>query len=81
MFWYNVLMTTLEKFISFAKTLDGDQRGSLDAVLTSVMESYSDNYALTEDELAEIDRRVADPNLQLASDAEITAIFGKSINA
>jgi hypothetical protein len=45
------------------------------------MESYSDNYALTEDELAEIDRRVADPNLQLASDAEITAIFGKSINA
>ena len=74
-------MTILEKFLSFVKELPSDQLGSLEAGLAELMESYSGDYALSKEEIAEIDRRMADPDPQYASQEEIIAIFGKPFTA
>lgn len=63
------------------KGLPAEQLGSLEANLAELMESYSDKYALTDEEISEIDRRMANPDPQFASQEEIVAIFGKPFSA
>lgn len=74
-------MTVLEKFVSFVKRLPAEQLGSLEANLADLMASYSEEFALTDEEISEIDKRIADPNPQFASQEEIVAIFGKPFSA
>ena len=74
-------MTMLDKFIAFASALPVDQRESVEESLAALMESMSDRYDLTPDELAEIDRRVAEPNPKYSSPAAIAKIFGKPFSA
>ena len=67
-------MTSLEKFVSFAQALPADQ-------LESVEASLSEQYGFAPEELAEIDRRMADPDPQFSSKADIAGIFGRSFPA
>jgi hypothetical protein len=74
-------MTSLEKFVSFARALPADQLESVEASLSALMESLSEQYDFAPEELAEIDRRIADPDPQFSSKADIAAIFGRSFPA
>lgn len=71
-------MTILEKFLTFAEGLAPDQRSEVDDFLASIMDSASPEFALTADELGEIDRRLADPNPERIADATIRAKLRQS---
>lgn len=70
-------MTVLETFLSFARGLPADRLQSVEAALAALMDAYSDRYAFTDAEMAELDRRVAEPKPAFADSAEIAALFGK----
>lgn len=70
-------MTMLDTFVSFAKGLPADRLQSVEAALAALMESYSEQYAFTDGELSELDRRVAEPKPTFADPAEIATLFGK----
>jgi hypothetical protein len=74
-------MTVLDKFVSFAQGLSADRREAIEAALAALMESHSPAYDFTVDELAEMDRRVADPNPGFADPDEIAKLFGKPFAA
>ncbi|MEP3422881.1 MAG: hypothetical protein ABJN35_14165 [Erythrobacter sp.] len=73
-------MTTLEKLIDFTQSLPANTRSEFEMTLEAMMISYSLQFDLTADEIAEVDQRVADPNPSYADPAEIAAIFGKSFS-
>ena len=68
-------MGVIEQFVVFAETLSDDRRREIEEILESIMESDSAEFVFTDEELEEIDRRLADPNPQYADPAEIEAIF------
>jgi hypothetical protein len=70
-------MTMLDIFVSFARSLPADRLQSVEAELAAMMEAYSERYAFDASELAELDRRVAEPNPAFANPAEIAALLGK----
>ena len=70
-------MGILESFVSFAKGLTGERRQEVEADLAALMESYSDRYEFTREELAELDRRMAEPRPQCAPAEDVERIFGK----
>jgi DNA repair ATPase RecN len=74
-------MTMLEKFISFTKDLPADQLESVEQSLAALMESLSEKYGFSAEQLIELDSRMAEEHPEYASEAEITKIFGKPFNA
>ncbi|BBB09112.1 MULTISPECIES: hypothetical protein [unclassified Sphingopyxis] len=74
-------MTSLEKFMSFAQALPADQLEAVEASLSALMESLSEQFDLSPRELAEIDRRVANPAPEFSSEAEIAKLFGQPFSA
>lgn len=74
-------MTSLEKFISFAQRLPADQLEAVEASLSALMDSLSEQFDFSAAELAEIDRRLADPAPEFSAPADIINIFGKSFAA
>ena len=70
-------MGILESFVSFAKGLTGERRQEVEADLAALMESYSDRYEFTREELEELDRRMAEPRPQFAPAEDVERIFGK----
>ena len=70
-------MTVIDRFISFARGLSADRLESVEEGLAALMESYSERHTFSSDELAEIDRRVAEPKPRFASAKEVEALFGK----
>lgn len=74
-------MTMLEKFIAFAKGLPADRLESVEEVLAALMESHSEKYDLTADQLAELDRRVAEERPEFSAEEDITKLFGKPFSA
>ena len=74
-------MTVLENFIAFASALPTDQRESVEQSLAALMESLSPEFDFTSEELAELDRRMAEPNPEFSDPADITKIFGKPFRA
>jgi hypothetical protein len=73
----NRSMGILDQFLSFAEQLKGERRQAFEAELAALMESYSDEHAFRPDELSELDRRVAEPHPQFASEEEVARIFGR----
>ncbi|MEH6828553.1 hypothetical protein [Parasphingorhabdus sp.] len=71
----------LEKFISFTKYLPADQLESVEQSLAALMESLSEKYGFSAEQLIELDSRTAEEHPEYASEAEITKIFGKPFNA
>ena len=51
-------MSTLDKFVAFTEALSADRRHDIEEVLESLMSS--DDAEFTTEEIAELDRRVAD---------------------
>jgi hypothetical protein len=74
-------MTLLEKFMSFAQTLPADQLEAVEASLAALMESLSEKFGFSPQELAEIDRRVADPAPEFSSQQDIAKLFGRPFSA
>ncbi len=74
-------MTSLEKFISFARALPADQLESVEASLSALMESLSEQFSFSPEELAEIDRRVANRDPEFSGAADIARIFGRPFSA
>lgn len=74
-------MTTLEQFIAFTQSLPAENMGEVELTLAAMMESYSDRYAFTAEQISELNRRIADPNHKYARPEAIAAIFGKPFNA
>jgi hypothetical protein len=68
-------MSVLEEFVAFAQRLPADRRHEIDEILASIMDSESPEFDFTEEELAELGRRMADPNPQYATPAEVEAVF------
>ena len=74
-------MTVLENFIAFASALPADQRETVEEALAALMESLSAEFDFTPTELAELERRMAEPNPEFSDFADITKLFGKRIRA
>jgi hypothetical protein len=74
---YTAPMTMLDKFMSFAKDLPADRLESVEESLAALMESLSERYEFTPDQLAELDQRMAEEHPEYASEDTITKIFGK----
>lgn len=74
-------MTVLDKFIAFASALPADQRESVEEALATLMESLSAEFDFTPTELAELERRMAEPDPELSDFADITKLFGKPFRA
>ena len=74
-------MTMLEKFMAFAKGLPADRLESVEEVLAVLMESHSEKYDLTADQLAELDRRVAEERPEFSDPEDTTRLFGKPFSA
>ena len=68
-------MSVLEKFVAYAEALPDEQRLEIDELLESIMVAELPEFELTQEELAETLRRLADPNPEYADPAEIEAIF------
>lgn len=74
-------MTVLDSFIAFASSLPPDQREAMDDALKALMEQLSGESDFSPAEMAEIGRRLAEPDPEFAAQADITRIFGKPFTA
>lgn len=74
-------MTMIEKFVDFVQSLPAESAESMETTLRQIMASYSDKHDFTPEQLAEMDRRMAEENPEYSSKEVITAIFGKSFSA
>jgi hypothetical protein len=80
-FLYDRGMTSLEKFFSFAQRLPADQREAVEEALAALMDSMSERFSFSARELAEIDRRAADPAPEFSDPDDIARIFGRPFSA
>ena len=71
-------MTVLDSFVSFAKRLPADQLQPVEAVLATLMNSYNAELDFNGSELAELDRRLAEPKPQFASQSSTDALLGRA---
>lgn len=55
-------MTILEQFVAFAEALPADERKEVESLLASIMGAHADEFDLTAEEAAEIDRRREEPS-------------------
>jgi hypothetical protein len=69
-------MGIIDSFISFVKGLSGERRQAVEAELAALMESYSERFEFTQDELAELDARVAEPKPRYATADEVEKVLG-----
>jgi hypothetical protein len=69
-------MGIIESFVTFARSLKGQRRQALEAELAALMESYSERFDFTPDELAELDARVAEPSARFAPADEVEKVLG-----
>ena len=74
-------MTVLDSFVSFAKRLPSDQLQPVEAVLATLMNSYNAELDFNGSELAELDRRLAEPKPQFASQSSTDALLGRANRA
>jgi hypothetical protein len=70
-------MTILEKFMAFAESLPSERRAEDEELLESVMDSDAIEFDLTPEELAEIDRRRAEPGDRNISGDKVLARMRK----
>lgn len=69
-------MTIFEEFVAFAEALPDDRRATIAELLSDIMASEGD-WQLSGEQLAELDRRMADPNPQYADPAGVEALFAR----
>lgn len=69
-------MTIFEKFAEFAERLPEDRRAVLAELLAGIMASEADRDPSPK-QLAELNRRMADPHPEYADPAEVEAFFAR----
>lgn len=74
-------MTIFEKFAEFAERLPKTRRREIEELLADLMAGEDTAAGFSADELAELERRMADPNPQYADPKDIAAIFGTTFGA
>lgn len=67
-------MSVFERFVEFSKALPDDRREEIEDLLDAIMRTETDD-AFTPEQLAELDRRMAEQNPAYATDEEVTALF------
>jgi hypothetical protein len=67
-------MTIIEKFVAFAQGLPPEQLRLVEEVLEGLMDGDVEG-DFTAEQLAELDRRLADPNPRYADREEVEALF------
>jgi predicted house-cleaning noncanonical NTP pyrophosphatase (MazG superfamily) len=67
-------MSILERFVEFARALPDKDRQSVEDLLDSIMRTASDS-GFADEQLAELDRRMAEENPEYATDEEVAAVF------
>jgi uncharacterized protein YigA (DUF484 family) len=72
-------MTKLDKFVAFARELPADRLERLEEVLDDLMHDLAPENDFTPEELAEIDRRLADAAPEMADPAEIEALLCRKL--
>lgn len=72
-------MGILHKFVAYAEKLSVEERDEVDAVLYNYMQGREAHWELSPEQAAENARRVADPNPEYATQAEVDAVFGKPL--
>lgn len=70
-------MTSIDQFVAFAKALPLDRLENVEDALASIVATYADDVDFSASELAEIDRRLAEPNPQYSSLNEIEGLLRK----
>ena len=68
-------MTIFEKFAEFAERLPQDRRQVYEELLADLMAGENTDGEFTAAELAELERRMADPSPKYADPEEVEAIF------
>ena len=71
-------MTMVEKLVAFAQDLPADQRERLELALGDLMRSLASDDDFTPEELAEIDRRLAEDH-EDADQARVEALLGRKL--
>ncbi|HEY6815977.1 MAG TPA: hypothetical protein VI168_10595 [Croceibacterium sp.] len=66
-------MSILERFAAFAEGLAPEQRGAVEEFLVSIMDSHAPEFALTAEDLAEVERRGNDPAPERIDEAAFRA--------
>ena len=74
-------MTIYEKFAEFAERLPDDRRHEIEELLADIMAGEDAADEFTAEELAELKRRMDDPNPEYADPKDIAAIFGTTFGA
>lgn len=73
-------MTVIDQFVKFTQALDDEQRRALEDDLKLLMERHipipPDDWELSPAQLAELDRRMADPNPKYADPAQVAKLLG-----
>ena len=69
-------MTVIEQFVQFAESLDDQERRAIEVELEALMQRHGGDPDLTPAQIAELKRRMADPNPEYASKDEMEANFG-----
>lgn len=70
-------MTLIDTFVAFAKALPAERRAPIEDALGSIMATWAEDTVLTPGELAELDRRLAEPSAEYLSAEDVTALLGK----
>jgi hypothetical protein len=73
-------MTVLEKFVAFAEGLPAERRQAIEDLLADMMGAEDASGDFTPAEMAELRRRLADPDPQYADPKDIAAIFGTTFD-
>lgn len=74
--WYGAGMPILEKFVAFAEGLPEERRARIEELLSEIMASEAE-CELSPEQLAELKRRMADPNPEYATAEEVEAFFAR----
>lgn len=74
-------MTVLDRFLDFARALPEDRLQPVEEALAAIMASAKPETAFSEDEMGELDRRVAIAEPRYADPAEVSAALRRRGNA
>lgn len=70
-------MTILDRFVEFTNALPAERRGEIESLLATIMAS-GEAAVFTEEELAELDRRLAENPPEYATEDEVAAAFQRT---
>jgi len=71
-------MTILDRFVQFTLSLPDERREEIEDILASIM-AGNEAAAFSAEQLAEIDRRLAEEDPEYATEEEVAAVFQRTM--